>query len=82
MTILSHIEQLSRFADHQNPQIAEYAQTMKNYAQAAAAGKLSQEEYQSLIGDVSLLQRMARTADEQQQVADIHAISRMILSFL
>ena len=82
MTMISHLEQLGQYADHKNPLIAEYAQSMQNYAQAAATGEISQEEYQSLIGDVFQLQKMADTADEQRQVAEIYAASRMILSFL
>lgn len=82
MTIETTLKELSPFHTHDNAHIAEYAQAITNYALALKEGKLSSAEYDSLTGDLSTLQRMARTADEQAQVAQIHAVSRMIVSLL
>ena len=82
MTIQDQLQQLSPFHAHSNHYIAEYAQAMSNYAMALREGKLSPAEYQSLIGDCDTLKRMATTADEADQVAQIHAISRAIISLL
>lgn len=82
MTIQDQLQQLSPFHAHSNQHIAEYAQTVSNYATALREGKLSPAEYQSLTGDVDTLKRMATTADEAAQVAQIHAISRTIISLL
>jgi hypothetical protein len=82
MTIESKIKELNPFLTHRNEQIAEYAQTITNYAMALKEGKLSRDEYNSLTGDLAILQRMAQTADEQTQVAQIYAVSRLIISLL
>lgn len=82
MTIQDKLQELSVFHAHSNQHIAEYAQTISNYAMALREGKLSQAEYQSLTGDIDILKRMATTADEESQVAQIHAISRVMISLL
>ena len=82
MTMQSQLQQLAGYINHDNPDIAEYAQAVTNYAHALEQGKLSSEEYHGLIGDIDVLKRMARTAEEQQQVASIYSISRTILSLL
>lgn len=82
MTVQAQIQKLDQFTDHENTEIAEYAQVISNYAQAVATGRLSREEYSSLIGDISVLQKMGKNADEQRQVVQIYEISRLILSLL
>jgi hypothetical protein len=82
MTINQQIQQLAPYREHSNPRIAEYAQTVSNYAMALSQGKLTAQEYQSLLGDLSALTTMARTADEATAVADLHTISRAVISLL
>lgn len=82
MTIHDQLQALSPFHNHTNQHIAEYAQTISNYALALCEGKLSSSEYHSLIGDVETLKRMATTADEEAQVAEIHSISRTLISLI
>jgi hypothetical protein len=69
---------LNVFATHENAAIADFANRAMSYTQALTQGELSPDEYQSLMGDLDSLKRMARSADEENTVTTIFQIAMLV----
>lgn len=82
MNFETKLQELNPLRECSNALISEYAQACMNYGHAFKAGKLSADEYQSLIGDVDTLKHMANSADEEGQVQKINDIARALLSLM
>jgi hypothetical protein len=69
---------LNVFCTHENTAIAEFATRAMSYSQALAQGEMSPDEYQSLMGDLDSLKRMARSADEENTMTTIFQIAMLV----
>lgn len=82
MTFEATIADINVFCEHENQQIREFAVQAVEYARALQNGECSREEYDELMGDLSTLKDMARTADEQNQVVKIFECVKLIPSLI
>jgi hypothetical protein len=78
MNIDQVMTDLNVFTAHENAAIADLASRAMSYTQALAQGELSSDEYQSLMGDLDSLKRMARSADEENTVTTIFQIAMLV----
>ena len=82
MNIEQAIKDLDVLSQQQNKAIAEFTQRATIYARALQQGEISQEEYQSLMGDITQIKAMANSADEEKTVVRIFQIAKLIPSLV
>jgi hypothetical protein len=76
------LKKLSPWKNYQNQVLAEIVQKIFNYTAEVKAGKMTPDEMQELLGDLSDLKKQAEFADEITAAQEINRISKLIINAL
>lgn len=77
-----YLKKLSSWKNHQKRAVAAQANKVYNYAKEVQEGKITVNEMQELLGDLSDIKKQAQFADEIVAIQQINKITNQIIDVL